>query len=67
MNLFQKHKGTFTIQQDGKQVSPQELTALKLNMKVGKKFLTTSEATRTLHITSEKQETHSKLSEKTSC
>lgn len=35
MNLFEKRKGTFTIQQDGKQVSPQELTALKLNMKLG--------------------------------
>lgn len=57
MNLFQKRKGTFTIQQDGKQVSPQELTALKLNMKLGDGGnLTVSEATRTLHITSEKQE-----------
>lgn len=58
MNLFQKRKGTFTIQQDGKQVSPQELTALKLNMKlcVCVWNLTNSEATRTLHITSEKQE-----------
>lgn len=65
MNLFQKHKGTFTIQQDGKQVSPQELTALKLNMKVGKKILTTSEATRTLHITSEKQESRKGNSLKT--
>lgn len=35
MNLFQKCKGTFTIQQDGEQLSPQELTALKLNMKLG--------------------------------
>lgn len=33
MNLFQKHKGTFTSHQDGKQVSPQELTALKLSTK----------------------------------
>lgn len=63
MNLFQKRKGTFTIQQDGKQVSPQELTALKLNMKLGGGGnLTTSEATRTLHITSEKQESRKKTS-----
>lgn len=53
MNLFQSCKGTFTIQQDGKQVFPQELTMLKLDRKLGKNDLTTSEATRALHITSE--------------
>lgn len=52
MNLFQSCKGAFTIQ-DGKQVFPQELTMLKLDRKLGKKNLTTSEATRALHITSE--------------
>lgn len=38
MNLFQKHKGTFTSHQDDEQVSPQELTAFKLNMKVREKI-----------------------------
>lgn len=47
MNLFQSRKGTFTIQQDGKQVFPQELTVLKLDRKLGENNLTTSEATRT--------------------
>lgn len=62
MNLFQSCKGTFTIQQDGKQVFPQELTVLKLDRKLGKNNLTTSEATKTLHITSEIQESHKESS-----
>lgn len=58
MNLFQSCKGTFTIQQDGKQMFPQELTMLKVDRKLGKNNLTTSEATRALHITSEILESH---------
>lgn len=34
MHLFQKRGGTCTVRQDGEQVSPPELAALKLNIKL---------------------------------
>lgn len=73
MNLFQKCKGTFTIQQDGKQLSPQELTALKLNMKLGWEggkiylLLRPQLCTSPLKIRTPVKKTHSKFSEKISC
>lgn len=56
MNLFQKHKGTFTVEQGGEQVSPKEFTESEIeNERRGE--LAISEAARTLlklHMVSEK-------------